>query len=270
MSGVEQGKLRLDGRAEAGSVPDAEPARYPIMGVHVTVSDLPGVQRMLARMVDERRSGYVSCANAYSLGLADDDPAYRDLLNRADIVTTDGMPVVWALRMFGQPCRRVHNDDLVLACCESFPEWRHYLVGGRVGQPEQVADAMRRRFPGIRIVGCSPTPHRPVPQPDTDAIVSRIVESRASIVWAALGTPQQDYWMHSIASRLQVPLVGCGSLFDLLAGRTRPAPEWMKRSGLQWLHRLVQEPRRLMFRYGYYNTKFVIGIAKQRLRTTRR
>jgi N-acetylglucosaminyldiphosphoundecaprenol N-acetyl-beta-D-mannosaminyltransferase len=212
----------------------------------------------------------VSCANAFSLGLAQESPEYRRLLNGADIVTTDGMPVVWALRLFGRRSGRVHNDDLVLSCCAEFPAWRHYLVGGRDGQPEEVAEALRRRFPGIQIVGCTATPVRPVPEAETLSIARRIEESDADVVWAALGTPHQDYWMAAVAPRLAAPLVGCGSLLDLLAGRTKPAPEWMKRSGLQWLHRLIQEPRRLFFRYMYYNTKFAIGIALQFLTTRSR
>jgi N-acetylglucosaminyldiphosphoundecaprenol N-acetyl-beta-D-mannosaminyltransferase len=239
------------------------------MGVHVTVSDFEAVVAALGRMVDERRSGYVSCANAYSLGLANEDPAFRDILNAADIVTADGVPIVWALRLFDQVGERVHNDDLVLACCRHFSHWRHFLVGGRTGQPESAAASLRERFPGIRIVGCEATPVRPVPAETTDAIIERIERSRADIVWAALGTPHQDYWMASVAQRLSSPLVGCGSLFDLLAGRTRPAPEWMKRSGLQWLFRLLQEPGRLTGRYARYNTKFVIGIARQYWRSRR-
>jgi N-acetylglucosaminyldiphosphoundecaprenol N-acetyl-beta-D-mannosaminyltransferase len=237
--------------------------RWPIMGVRVTVSDFAGVVAALARMVHERRPGYVSCANAYSLGLADEDPAFRDLLNAADIVSADGVPVVWALRLFDQAAERAHNDDLVLACCREFSQWRHFLVGGRVGQAESAAAALRQRFPGIQIVGCEATPVRPVPAERTDTIVERIERSRADVVWAALGTPHQDYWMASVTSRLSVPLVGCGSLFDLLAGRTRAAPEWVKRSGLQWLFRLLQEPRRLAYRYARYNTKFAFCVARQ-------
>jgi len=239
------------------------PPKAPLMGVQVTTSDIQGTQNYLAKMIACNKGGYVSCANSYSLGIAEDDRDFRELLNAADVVTTDGMPVVWALRMFGHTCERVHNDDLMFACCSRFPEWRHFLVGGRVGQPEEVADALRLRFPSIQIVGAAATPERPVPEERCNKIVANIKESRADIVWAALGTPQQDYWMQSVTERLNVPLVGCGSVFDLLSGRTRPAPEWMKRTGLQWLFRLSQEPRRLAYRYARYNAKFIVSVLKQ-------
>ena len=233
------------------------------MGVQVSISDMRGIADYLEEMVRNRRGGFVSCANAYSLGLASEDPEFLNLLNSADVVTTDGMPVVWALRLLGYDCERVHNDDLVLACCGRFPEWRHFLVGGRIGQPEEVAAVLTSRFPNINIVGTHPTPERPVSEVVSNEIIQRIEDSGASIVWAALGTPQQDYWMRSVTDKLQVPLVGCGSLFDLLSGRTRPTPTWMKQFGLQWLFRLAQEPRRLAYRYARFNTKFVFCVLNQ-------
>jgi N-acetylglucosaminyldiphosphoundecaprenol N-acetyl-beta-D-mannosaminyltransferase len=102
-----------------------------------------------------------------------------------------------------------------------------------------------------------------VPAATTAAIVADIRASGADIVWVGLGTPAQDDWMQAVVDRVDVPMVGVGSAFDLLAGRTRAAPEWMKRNGLQWLFRLLQEPRRLAWRYLYYNTRFVLAAAWQ-------
>jgi len=175
------------------------------------------------------------------------------------------------LRRLGFPrAERVHHDDLWLECCARFPHWRHFLVGGREGQPEVVADALRRRYPGINVAGLHATPVRPVPEATTREIVERIRAARPSIVWVGLGTPAQDWWMSRVASEAGVPLVGVGSAFDLLAGRTRAAPEWMKRSGLQWLFRLAQEPGRLGWRYAYYNSRFALAAARQLLGSRRR
>jgi N-acetylglucosaminyldiphosphoundecaprenol N-acetyl-beta-D-mannosaminyltransferase len=240
------------------------PLRQDLLGTQVSALSFVGAQDALAALVDRRAGGYVSPATAYSLVLGVDDAGYRARVNAAALVTSDGMPVVWALRRFGHPqAERVHNDDLALACCARFRHWRHYLVGGRVGQPEQVAAAMRERFPGIVIVGMAPTPQRPVPEAATRAIVADIAASGADVVWVGLGTPAQDDWMHRVSGTVSVPMVGVGSLFDLLAGRTRAAPEWVKRSGLQWLFRLIQEPRRLARRYLVCNTRFVVGMVGQ-------
>jgi len=245
--------------SESESAPPAL-LRVDILGAKVTVSSPEGVQRQLAALVASR-GGYVSCANAYSLSRAKDDPDYRRVLNDAAILTTDGMPVVWTLRLLGYRAERVHNDDLLGACCTRFAKWRHFLVGGRAGQPDLVAAAMKRRFPGIDVVGTHATPVRPVPQPETDAIVAKVTRAAPDIVWVGMGTPAQDIWMSSVVGRIPAPMVGVGSVFDVLAERARPTPEWMKRTGLQWLYRFAQEPRRLASRYTYHNARFCLGVA---------
>lgn len=250
--------------APATSVDAALPPRTACLGTRVSVLGFDQAQLQLQALVQQRRGCYVSPATVYSLMLGVDQPAYRATVNAAALVTADGMPVVWLQRAMGQAqAQRVHNDDLWFACCARFKGWRHYLVGGREGQPEQVAQALRERYPGIDIVGMHPTPARPVPAATTAAIVADIRASGADIVWVGLGTPAQDDWMQSVVDRVDVPMVGVGSAFDLLAGRTRAAPEWMKRNGLQWLFRLLQEPRRLAWRYLYYNTRFVLAAAWQ-------
>jgi exopolysaccharide biosynthesis WecB/TagA/CpsF family protein len=241
------------------------PPKALVLGVGVTVSTFEQAQAALARRVRERAPGYFSCANAYSVTLALDTPDYRRILDTAAFVTADGMPIVWALRWLGFEAERVHNDDLFFACCQRFPEWRHFLVGGRSGQPEEAAAAMVRRFPGIRVVGTHATPARPVPASETEVIVEKLRDTEPDVVWVGMGTPAQDRWMAEVAERANAPLVGVGSLFDLLTGRTRAAPEWMKRTGLQWLFRLLQEPRRLGTRYSYYNARFVTAFASQSL-----
>ena len=237
-----------------------------VLGTRVTVATFDGAQRLIAELVERRAGDFVSCANAFSLTMAHQDSAYRSLLNSASVVTADGMSIVWALRALGERVERVHNDDLLLACCRRYPAWRHFLLGGSPGQPEVVADELRRRFPGISIVGTHATPRRPIPEGETEAILDLIERSGADLVWVGMGTPPQDVWMASVAARARAPMVGCGSLFDLLAGKTRPAPDWMKRHGLQWMFRLAQEPRRLAYRYANYNTRFVFAFSAQWVR----
>jgi N-acetylglucosaminyldiphosphoundecaprenol N-acetyl-beta-D-mannosaminyltransferase len=238
-------------------------ARVGVLGTRVTVSTFASAQEALVALVREGAPRYVSPANVYSVTFAHGDPSYQAALNGAHYVTTDGMPIVWALRVLGHHAERVHNDDLFMACCERFPTWRHFLVGGNVGQPEKVAEAMRRRFPDIEIVGTHPTPERPVPPAETERIIQEIRRTRPSIVWVGMGTPAQDHWMAQAVPLAGTPMMGVGSLFDVLSGRTRPAPGWMKRYGLQWLFRLSQEPRRLGARYTYYSFRFVIAFGLQ-------
>jgi N-acetylglucosaminyldiphosphoundecaprenol N-acetyl-beta-D-mannosaminyltransferase len=240
----------------------ADPSsRADCLGTRISALSFDGAQRALAALVERGNSACVSPATVYSVMLGVDDPAYRQTVNGAAMVTADGMPLVWLQRRLGWPlAERVHNDDLWFACCARYTGWRHFLVGGREGQPEVVAAALARRYPGIQVVGLHATPQRPLPAQTTRDIVARIREARPDIVWVGLGTPAQDWWMQSVAGDVGVPLVGVGSAFDLLAGRTRPAPEWMKRNGLQWLFRLAQEPRRLGWRYLHYNSRFVASV----------
>ena len=221
----------------------------------------------IEKMVEEKNGGYVSCANAFGLTMAYEDAQYREMLNNANIVTTDGMPIVWALKAMGMQCERAHNDDLVLDCCEKFHDWTQVLVGGRENQPQEVAEVLKKRYPHIKILDCFATPERPVSAAYTDSIVTQINALKPDVVWVALGTPAQDVWMSTVNGKIKAPMVACGSLFDLLSGRTKPAPEWMKKSGLQWLYRLSLEPRRLFKRYAYYNSKYVLLALREIIRT---
>jgi N-acetylglucosaminyldiphosphoundecaprenol N-acetyl-beta-D-mannosaminyltransferase len=252
-------------RPEVPASTDAVPSvpRVSLLGTMVSASTFAAAQDFLEALVDRGVGGYICHANAFSVTMAHDDPRYRELLNRSSYLAADGMSAVWAVRCLGAPADRVHGDDFFLACCERFVGWRHFFVGGRTGQPEAAAEETRRRFPGISIVGTHATPTRPVSAAETEAILEDIRSTRASVVWVGMGTPLQDEWMAANALRAGVPMVGVGSLFDLLTGRTRAAPDWMKRLGLQWLFRLQQEPRRLAFRYLYYNPRFVLAFAGQ-------
>jgi len=241
----------------------AKPPQVAILGVNVSVTTFVGATRFLAGLVERRAGAYVSCANAYSVTKASEDPDYERVLNNAAFVMADGMSIVWALRSLGYRAERVHGDDLFLACCREFPKWRHFFVGGRTGQGGLVAEELQRRFPGIRIAGWHATPVRPVPEPETRIILNEIRDAQPHVVWVGMGTLAQDEWMTMGARRTGLPMVGVGSSFDLLSGRTRAAPEWVKGSGLQWLFRLAQEPRRLMYRYLRYNLGFVLGFSRQ-------
>ena len=235
------------------------PKRFQFLGTEISTGSFLDAQTFLASMVEQRVAGYICNANAYSLMYSRDVYRHQRATARASYVSADGMPVVWMLRALGQPAERVHGDDLFFACCERFPKWRHFLVGGKEGQGRLVADELRRRYPGINVVGFRSTPTRPPSAAETSSLLQEIHDAEASIVWVGMGTPSQDYWMSYAAALAGVPMAGVGSSFDVLAGFTEPAPDWMKRSGLQWVFRLLQEPRRLAKRYLYYNSRFLLA-----------
>jgi N-acetylglucosaminyldiphosphoundecaprenol N-acetyl-beta-D-mannosaminyltransferase len=245
---------------------DRSTPRLLVLGTRVTACSFDEAVEWLARAVERRTATYVCATNVYSIMLGWRDPAYRELVNRAGYAMADGVPIMWGLRLLGAAAERVHGDDLFFAFCECHRQRRLYLVGGATGQPELVVTELRRRYPGIEVVGWRATPVRPVPANETRAIVQEIRRLRAEVVWVGMGTPAQDEWMASAVEQVGAPMIGVGSSFDLLAGRTRPAPRWMQRTGLQWLFRLALEPRRLWRRYLINNPLFVALFVLQLLK----
>jgi len=144
---------------------------------------------------------------------------------------------------------------------------RFYLYGGRnQGALVQLALNLRRRYPGVRIVGGYSPPHRVLSDEEQDAVVEEINRTGADVVWAGIGVPKQEKWMADMRPLLDAPvLVGVGAAFDFHAGLVSQAPNWMQEAGLEWTYRLAHEPRRLWKRYWRYNPRFLGGFARQLL-----
>jgi N-acetylglucosaminyldiphosphoundecaprenol N-acetyl-beta-D-mannosaminyltransferase len=210
---------------------------------------------------------YVCVSGIHGVMESQRDETLRAIHNSAGMVTPDGMPLVWISRLkgFGH-VQRVYGPDLLLACCEHSEThgYRHYFYGGGPGVPEQLAGRLQARFPRLTVVGGYSPPFRPL-TPDEDAeIVARINAAAPDIVWVGLSTPKQERWMSEHRDRLNAPVcVGVGAAFDFHAGLKAQAPRWMQRSGLEWMFRLYQEPRRLWRRYLRNNPLFVWQVALQ-------
>ena len=197
------------------------------------------------------------------------DPAYRDLLNRGDLNLADGMPVAWAARRKGQPVLRLAGTDAMSALCA----WgmdrglTHYLYGATEETLAQMRANLERTYPGIRIVGTESPPFRAVTDDELDETVARMRAAGAEAVWIGLGAPKQDVMGARLRERDAAPLLFCvGAAFDFIAGTKSRAPAWMRRSGLEWVHRLGSEPGRLWKRYLVGNSQFVAGVLWDRLR----
>jgi N-acetylglucosaminyldiphosphoundecaprenol N-acetyl-beta-D-mannosaminyltransferase len=149
---------------------------------------------------------------------------------------------------------------------------RVWLYGGRdQGSLVQLALSMRREHPGIQIVGGYSPPFRELTEEEEDALAAQINASQPDVLWVGIGVPKQEKWMARMRDRLDVPVMcGVGAAFDFHAGRISQAPRWMQERGLEWTYRIVQEPRRLLPRYVYYNPRFMAAFARQVLRERRR
>jgi N-acetylglucosaminyldiphosphoundecaprenol N-acetyl-beta-D-mannosaminyltransferase len=215
---------------------------------------------------DEGRS--VHLCNAYTLSLARRDPELRQRLNQGDLNLPDGMPLVWVGRRLGLDHLngRVYGPDLMLATMERGRELglRHYLHGTTDEVLTVLEAELRRRLPGVDIVGRDAPPFRELTTEEEFGLERRLVDLRPDLVWVGLGTPKQDAFVHDFRQRAASTFVGVGAAFDFLSGAKRQAPVWMQKRGLEWAYRLNREPWRLGRRYLVGNARFAVGVLRDR------
>jgi len=185
----------------------------------------------------------------------------------ADVNTSDGVPLVWAIRWTARPeQQRVYGPELMRRSIAQTVDrgWRHYFYGSTPETLAALEQAVASSDPDAVIAGSYSPPFRELTSDETEAIVADIMASGTDVVWVGLGMPKQELWMQQVRPLLPgVALVGVGAAFDFIAGTKKEAPAWIQRSGLEWLFRLTQEPRRLWRRYIFNNPWFVVLLAKQ-------
>jgi N-acetylglucosaminyldiphosphoundecaprenol N-acetyl-beta-D-mannosaminyltransferase len=255
---------------------DAAPRSVPeistvdVLGVPLAVTDYQAVMDWMDAMIDARRPACVSAAAVHLVMLAQEDEETRQAVLRATTVP-DGQPLVWALRALGhREATRVYGPELMARYCARAAMGagtRFFLYGGRDENAlEELCRALRRRFPGLNIVGGYSPPFRPLTEAERESVAEQINASGADLVWVGTGQPKQEKWMAEMRDRISPPvLVGVGAAFDFHAGLVPQAPAWLQAIGLEWLYRLAHEPRRLWRRYARYNPRFVLGFARQYL-----
>jgi N-acetylglucosaminyldiphosphoundecaprenol N-acetyl-beta-D-mannosaminyltransferase len=244
------------------------PRQAPVLGVPLAITDYAATLDWIDATVAARGRGYICVAAVHTVMACREDAELRAAVRAADFTVPDGQPLVWALNALGhQLPDRVYGPTLMDKACAraAATGQRLYLYGGRNhGALAELARMLRLRHPGLRIVGGHCPPFRPLSSAEEDAVVDEINRSGADVVWVGIGVPKQEKWMARMRDRLDAPvLVGVGAAFDFHAGLVPQAPDTLQRLGLEWLFRLVQEPRRLWRRYLRYNPRFVAGFARQ-------
>lgn len=245
------------------STPTVEPGgrgftTLTIGGIAIARLSLGALSEMMVEDVKLARSGarktprFVTSANGSVIALYHHDAAFRALLDQADVIDADGMPLVFASRIF---CRhplveRTATTDFLLdaAAIAANTGLRFYFVGARPGVAARAAEHLRSRFPGLQVVGTRNGYFKPA---DVPALCSAIKAARADVVWVGLGSPSQErFALDTLAALEGVAWVRtCGGLFDHYGGGVSRAPAWMQRAGLEWLYRAAREPVRLGWRY---------------------
>lgn len=250
-------KAFVEGSAENPVLPLG---RYDVLGVSLTHIGLEGaVQRIIASARGRRRSEGSSLA-VHGLVLAARDWKFRAKVEKFDILVPDGQPVRWLMnRTFSLRQERVCGTDLmdrVCAACAS-QSVGVYLYGSTERVNLALRQALSSRYPSLIILGYEPSMFRPLSAEEDDALVDRVNSSGAGVLFVGLGCPLQEEFVHFHRSRVLPVQLCVGAAFDFVAGEKRRAPLWMQKTSLEWLHRLVQEPRRLAKRYGTTNAWFI-------------
>ena len=237
------------------------PPKHDLFGVLVSSTTYEEAVHAIARAAKLGEPAIASLHAVHALVTASDDAKLRDAVNQFEMIAPDGQPVRWALnRLHGTKLAdRVYGPELMLRVCRraAADGISIYLYGSSQTVIDALCRELAKRYPTLTIAGAESPPFRALTTEEDAAVVSRIHESGAGIVFIGLGAPKQDLFAYEHRERIQAVQVCVGAAFDFHAGTLAMAPAWMQRSGLEWLYRLGREPRRLWKRYLITNTIFL-------------
>jgi len=231
-----------------------------VLNSQITVGDLPNATKWAIEAAIEGRNSYVCIANVHMVVESMTNVMLKQAMDNADMVCSDGMPLVWELRRKGfKNAERVAGPDLMNQICaaaqgESIPV---YFYGGSSSVVSLMQEKLPKIFKTLKVVGVESPPKLPIKPLIDAAVVERIKSSGAKILFIGLGCPKQELWMREYSPHIPCVMIGVGAAFDFLVGNVRRAPLWMQKTGLEWLYRLCSEPRRLWKRYLVTNSLFV-------------
>ncbi len=214
----------------------------------------------IAEWSQHNTSCYIVAANVHVIMMGYWQKRYREILNRAALVTPDGMPLVWAMRLLGiKRQTRVYGPDLMLAWCDRASKLQIpiYLYGGTNSTLEKLQTNLKQKFPNLIIAGVHSPPFRPLSVVEETEDIERIHNSGAKVVFVGLGCPKQEQWMARQQGKLQAIMIGVGAAFSFHSGEISQAPRWVMKMGFEWLYRLSCEPQRLWRRYLMNNPVFL-------------
>ena len=260
---------------EAAKIPQVTTApnvtpEFRVLGVRVSAVQIPDVIALMERWIASGEPGrYITVTGMHGVSEAQSDGELKRILNEADLVVPDGMPLVWLARHRGYALkRRVYGPELMMTFCEATADkgYRHFLYGGATGVTDHLTRVLRSRCPGIEIVGTYSPPFRSLNAAEEAGLIEQVQAASPDVLWVGLSTPKQERWMAEFGRKLRVPImVGVGAAFDFHTGRQRQAPIWMRENGLEWLFRFIHEPRRLWRRYVINGSNFVSNVGLELL-----
>lgn len=244
--------------------------KHAILGVLIDAVDYRVAAEEITRAARERQPYAVSALAVHGtmMGLLDAEHRYR--LNSYDLIVPDGQPVRWALNWLHKTelRDRVYGPKLTLevlakAADEGLPIYLYGSTGEVIGK---LRDALARRYPQLPIAGAEPSRFRSLTAEERNQLIERVQASGARLLLAGLGCPRQEIFAYEMRALLNMPVLAIGAAFSFIAGTLPQAPPWMQDRGMEWLYRLVQEPKRLWRRYVFFNPAYLVLLLLQRLR----
>ncbi len=241
--------------------------RANVLGVGVSAINMEQALSLFESWLGNGARGYVCVTGVHGVMEAQRDIGFRQILNRSLMTTPDGMPTVWVGRMQGfSEMDRVYGPDLMFHLCRLSCEkgYTHFFYGGRPGTGAQLKEVLCSSFAGLRVVGTYTPPFRPLNAEEECELLLQVSSVKPDIFWVGLSTPKQERFMARYLDKINAKImVGVGAAFDYHTGMIKEPPEWLKRAGLQWAHRLLQDPARLGKRYLRNNPAFLWRIGLQ-------
>lgn len=237
-----------------------------ILSVSVSVATYETVLKSISTWIKQKKSAHICVAATHLIMECQVDKQLLKGVSAADIVTADGMPLVWVEKLYGySQAKRVYGPTLTQKICALAAKetYRVFFLGGGVGQSTRLKKNLLAKYPKLLITGVYETPVRPFSKKENELILAKIKNSRTQIIFAGLGCPLQENWMIENTKKLPgTILIGVGAAFNFISGDVAQAPTFIQNSGLEWLFRMIQEPR-LIKRYLLFNSLFIVKIAKQ-------
>jgi len=240
----------------------------PLLGLNVAVSSYEAVIQQSLHWASERQSRALFFSASHLIMESVDNPVFLRRLNESGTTFPDGMSLVWALRVLGESrAQQVCGPDstaAMLAAAEAAGVPVGFY-GGSQSTLDALISVVRLRHPNLQIPYVESPPFRALTPEEDQAVVERISASGARLLFVGLGCPKQEHWIIDHIGRIPAVMFGVGAAFDFISGSKKRAPQWMSRSGLEWVFRFASEPRRLAWRYLKYNPRFVFLVFRQRL-----
>lgn len=246
--------------------------RVNVLGVGVNPTNMPETLALIDHHLNSNKKGYICVTGVHGIMEAQKSPDLKDAINRSLTTVPDGRPTVWVGRLGGfREMRQVYGPGLMLRLCSRSVArgYTHFFYGGKPEVAEELKCALQTRFRGLKVVGTYTPPFRSLSNSEENELILLIATLKPDIFWVGISTPKQERFMAEFLPKLDTKLMlGVGAAFDIHTGRIADPPEWVQRIGMQWLHRLVQDPKRLWKRYLTNNPHFLYLITMQLLGIT--